>query len=187
MGGSAFASLQQLPIQINIKGTNLADLTKASEDVKAALLTVSGLVDINSDNRPPKPEIQIRVDRERAARLGAGTAVIAGAMRSLVDGDLASKYREGEKLDRHPRPGLGGHPGEPGAVVADQRPLDAGRDDHPGPGRDAPERQRPDPDPAVQPDPPDHDRGQHPQRPGPQRDHPEGQRSPGRRSASPPA
>jgi HAE1 family hydrophobic/amphiphilic exporter-1 len=98
MGGSAFASLQQLPIQINVKGTDLADLTKAGEDVKAALLTVSGLVDINSDNRPPKPEIQIQVDRERAARLGAGTAVIAGAMRSLVDGDLASKYREGEKL-----------------------------------------------------------------------------------------
>ena len=97
-GGSAFASLQQMPVQINLKGTDLTDLTKASEDVKAALLTVSGLVDISSDNRPPKPEIQIQVDRERASRLGAGTAVIAGAMRSLVDGDLASKYREGEKL-----------------------------------------------------------------------------------------
>ena len=98
MGGSSSAFVQQLPIQINLKGTNLADLTRAGEDVKAALLTVSGLVDVNSDNRPPKPEIRIRVDRERAARLGAGTAVVAGTMRSLVDGDLASKFREGEKL-----------------------------------------------------------------------------------------
>jgi HAE1 family hydrophobic/amphiphilic exporter-1 len=98
MSAGAFASIAQLPIQINLKGKNLADLTKASEDVKLALQGVSGLVDINSDNRPAKPEIQIQVDRVRASRLGAGTAQVAGAMRSLIDGDLASRYRDAEKL-----------------------------------------------------------------------------------------
>jgi len=98
LGGSAFASIQQLPVQMNLKGTDLVHLTKASEDVKAALQTVGGLVDINSDNRPPKPEILIQVDRERASRLGTGTALIAGAMRSLIDGDIASKYRQADKL-----------------------------------------------------------------------------------------
>jgi hydrophobic/amphiphilic exporter-1 (mainly G- bacteria), HAE1 family len=98
LGGSAFASIQQLPVQINLKGTDLAHLTKASEEVKAALQTVGGLVDINSDNRPPKPEILIQVDRERASRLGAGTALIAATMRSLIDGDIASKYRQADKL-----------------------------------------------------------------------------------------
>jgi hydrophobe/amphiphile efflux-1 (HAE1) family protein len=98
LGGSAFASIQQLPIQINLKGTDLVHLTKASEDVKVALQTVGGLVDINSDNRPPKPEILIQVDRERASSLGAGTALIAGTMRSLIDGDIASKYRQADKL-----------------------------------------------------------------------------------------
>ena len=98
MGGSAFASMQQLPIQIDIKGTNLADLSKAGDDVLKALQGVSGLVDINSNNRPPKPEVQIAIDRDRASRLGAGTFQVASLMRSLIDGDLASKYREGEKL-----------------------------------------------------------------------------------------
>jgi HAE1 family hydrophobic/amphiphilic exporter-1 len=98
MGGAAFASLQQLPIQINLKGTELTSLMKASENVKLALQNVSGLVDVNSDNRPPKPEIHVQVDRERAARLGTGTFQIASVMRSLVDGDLSSKYREAEKL-----------------------------------------------------------------------------------------
>ena len=98
MGGAAFSSMQQLPIQIDLKGTDLAHLSKAGDDVVKALQGVSGLVDINSNNRPPKPEIQIQIDRERAARLGAGTFQVATLMRSLIDGDLASKYREGEKL-----------------------------------------------------------------------------------------
>jgi len=98
MGGAAFAAVQQLPIQISLKGTDLAGLYAAGDQVKLALQGISGLVDVNSDNRPPKPEIQIRVDRERASRLGTGTAQIAAVMRSIVDGDLASKYREGEKL-----------------------------------------------------------------------------------------
>ena len=98
MGGAAFSSMQQLPIQIDLKGTDLAHLSKAGDDVVKALQGVSGLVDINSNNRPPKPEIQIQIDRDRAARLGAGTFQVASLMRSLIDGDLASKYREGEKL-----------------------------------------------------------------------------------------
>jgi hydrophobic/amphiphilic exporter-1 (mainly G- bacteria), HAE1 family len=98
MGGAAFAALQQLPIQINLKGTDLAGLYAAGDEVKRTLQGISGLVDVNSDNRPPKPELQIQVDRERAALLGTGTGQIAAIMRSIVDGDLASKYREGEKL-----------------------------------------------------------------------------------------
>ncbi len=98
MGGAAFASMQQLPVQIYLKGTDLAALSNAADQVKLALQNISGLVDVNSDNRPPKPELQIRLDRERASRLGTGTAQIAAAMRSIVDGDIASKYREFEKL-----------------------------------------------------------------------------------------
>ena len=98
MGGGAMSSMQQLPIQIDLKGTDLGHLNKAGDDVVKALQSVSGLVDINSNNRPPKPEIQIQIDRERATRLGAGTFQVASLMRSIIDGDLASKYREGEKL-----------------------------------------------------------------------------------------
>ncbi|MDD8025089.1 MAG: efflux RND transporter permease subunit [Acidobacteriota bacterium] len=98
LGGAAFAAAQRLPIQINLKGTDLADLNLAGERVRQALQGVSGLVDVNSDNRPPKPEIQIQIDRLRAARLGTGTAQVAAVMRSIVDGDLASKFRQGERL-----------------------------------------------------------------------------------------
>ncbi len=98
LGGAAVRSFVQLPIQINLRGTRLDTLTRSAERVKAALAQIPGLVDINSDYRNPKPEIQIQVDRERAARLGANTFQIASVMRSLVDGDLASKFNTGDKL-----------------------------------------------------------------------------------------
>ena len=60
LGGSAASSLQQLPIQVNLRGTNLKDLTGAAEMVKDAIRNIPGLVDINSDYRNPKPEIRSR-------------------------------------------------------------------------------------------------------------------------------
>jgi hydrophobic/amphiphilic exporter-1 (mainly G- bacteria), HAE1 family len=98
IGGTAAQSFAQLPIQINIKSTNLESLTTASDMVRTALAQIPQLVDLNSDYKPPKPEIQIQIDRERASQLGVSTLQVASAMRSLVDGDIASRFRQGEKL-----------------------------------------------------------------------------------------
>ncbi len=98
MGGAAFAAAQQLPVQITLKGPDLAELYATGDRVKMALQKIGGLVDVSSDNRPPKPEIRIVIDRDRAARLGTSTAMVAMAMRSIVDGDLASRFRDREKL-----------------------------------------------------------------------------------------
>ncbi|MCX6556541.1 MAG: efflux RND transporter permease subunit, partial [Candidatus Aminicenantes bacterium] len=98
LGGAAASSMQQLPIQVNLKGTNLKNLTQAAEMVKDAIRAVPGLVDINSDYRNPKPEIQVQVDRDRAARLGANTLQIASTMRTFVDGDIASRFRTPERM-----------------------------------------------------------------------------------------
>jgi hydrophobe/amphiphile efflux-1 (HAE1) family protein len=96
--GAAATALRQMPFQINLKSASLADLTLAAEKVKTVISSVNGLVDVNTDYRVPKPEIQILVDRDRASMLGVNTAQIASIMRSLVDGDVASQYRSEEKL-----------------------------------------------------------------------------------------
>ncbi|MCX6567788.1 MAG: efflux RND transporter permease subunit [Candidatus Aminicenantes bacterium] len=98
MGGSAAQSFAQLPIQINIKSTNLESLTTAAEMVRTSLAQIPQLVDLNTDYKPPKPEIQIQIDRERASQLGVNTLQVASALRSLVDGDIVSRFRQGEKL-----------------------------------------------------------------------------------------
>jgi HAE1 family hydrophobic/amphiphilic exporter-1 len=98
ISGSAAQSFAQLPIQINIKSTNMESLTAAADMVRTSLARIPQLVDLNSDYKPPKPEIQIRIDRERASQLGVSTLQVASAMRSLIDGDIASRFRQGEKL-----------------------------------------------------------------------------------------
>jgi HAE1 family hydrophobic/amphiphilic exporter-1 len=98
MGGSAAQTFAQLPIQINIKSTNLDSLTKAADMVRTSLAEIPQLVDLNSDYKPPKPEIQIQIDRERASQLGVNTFQVASAMRNIVDGDIASRFRQGENL-----------------------------------------------------------------------------------------
>jgi HAE1 family hydrophobic/amphiphilic exporter-1 len=98
ISGNAAQSFAQLPIQINIKSPNLDSLTRAADEIRRSLAGIPQLVDLNSDYRAPKPEIQIQIDRERASQLGANTMQIATAMRSLVDGDIASRFRQGEKL-----------------------------------------------------------------------------------------
>ena len=98
IGGSAAQSFAQLPIQINVKSTNLESLTTAAGMIRTSLAQIPQLVDLNSDYKPPKPEIQIQIDRERASQLGVNTLQVASVMRSLVDGDIASRFRQGEKL-----------------------------------------------------------------------------------------
>ncbi len=98
LSGNAAQTFAQLPIQINIKSTNMESLTLAAERVRGALADIPQLVDLNSDYKPPKPEIQIQIDRERASQLGVNTLQVASAMRSLVDGDIASRFRQAEKL-----------------------------------------------------------------------------------------
>ncbi len=98
MGGSAAQSFAQLPIQINVKSPNMDSLMTAAEKIRASLAGIPQLVDLNSDYKPAKPEIQIQIDRERASQLGVNTLQVASAMRSLVDGDIASRFRQGEKL-----------------------------------------------------------------------------------------
>jgi HAE1 family hydrophobic/amphiphilic exporter-1 len=98
LGGSAAQTFAQLPIQINIKSTNLDSLTRAADRVRASLAEIPQLVDLNSDYKPPKPEIQIQIDRQRASQLGVNTLQVASAMRNVVDGDVASRFRQGEKL-----------------------------------------------------------------------------------------
>jgi HAE1 family hydrophobic/amphiphilic exporter-1 len=97
LGGAAASTLRQLPIQINLKGTNLENLTKAADIVKYGLKDVQGLVDVNTDYRSPKPEILINIDRDRAMRLGVSTNQIATTMRTFIEGDVASRFRTGEK------------------------------------------------------------------------------------------
>ena len=87
------------PISIEIRGDDLDRLVQVSTYVKRYLdsLDIPGVEELRSDLVVAKPEISIRIDRERANREGISTAQIGGEFRTAILGKEASKLRDGEE------------------------------------------------------------------------------------------
>lgn len=85
-----------LPVNIELSGEDLVMLGKLTDKLKERISSVPGLVDLDDDYDPGKPELRIDVDREKAALYGVSTVVIANAVRTAINGTEASKYRVGE-------------------------------------------------------------------------------------------
>jgi hydrophobic/amphiphilic exporter-1 (mainly G- bacteria), HAE1 family len=82
-------------IQINLQTNgSVDDLVTASKQIVAAIQDVPGLVDLGQSYQAGKPELHVDVDRDKASRLGLSTAVVGSTVRTLVNGDTASRYRE---------------------------------------------------------------------------------------------
>src|SRR4029453_11016947 len=91
-GGTAISAR---PLQINLQTTgSVDDLIVASQQVMDAIRDVPGVVDLDRTYQPGKPELHITVDRDKAARLGLSTALVGATVRTLINGDTASRYRD---------------------------------------------------------------------------------------------
>jgi hydrophobe/amphiphile efflux-1 (HAE1) family protein len=84
------------PIMVRVVGPDLKVLNAEAQRVADILRALPGTVDIKVDSNPPKPELAIALDRQRAADLGLSAASIATQMRLAVDGEVAAKLREGK-------------------------------------------------------------------------------------------
>ncbi len=96
------------PVEISIRGPDLATLENLTRQVQQIFHAVEGTVDIDNTLEKGKPEIQVSVDRKLASDLGLDLAEIALTVRSLIEGDVVTQYKEGDedydvrvKLDEH--------------------------------------------------------------------------------------
>lgn len=85
------------PIEVEIFGYDLGELQAAAGQVAARMEGIPGLKDVTTTTRLGNPEIQVRFDRERLARLNLDENSIAGILRNKIRGDVASRYREEDK------------------------------------------------------------------------------------------
>ena len=85
------------PIEVEIFGYDLGELQAAASQVAARLEGIAGLKDVKTTTRLGNPEIQVRFDRERLARLNLDENSIADILRNKIRGDVASRYREEDK------------------------------------------------------------------------------------------
>lgn len=83
-------------VEIQIKGENFAILDDISEQVKRLIRDIPGLSELDDDYKKGRPELSVRIDREKAALLGLNTAQIANTIRTAVNGSKASDFRIGQ-------------------------------------------------------------------------------------------
>jgi HAE1 family hydrophobic/amphiphilic exporter-1 len=80
-----------------IQGPDFSRLERYVATVKQRLAGIPGVRDLESSYEPGKPEIRVRINRDKAADLSVNVASIATALRTLVGGDeQVTTYREGE-------------------------------------------------------------------------------------------
>lgn len=90
MGGGG-----ESPVEIKVFGKDLSVLKEISASIKEDCMDVPGLKDIELSLRSVKPEIQVRVDREKASRLGLTAGMIGKMVKEAFLGAVASRYRIG--------------------------------------------------------------------------------------------
>lgn len=83
------------PVQIQLRGPNLDDLARAAEQVRGLLTQMPGILDPDVSFRTGKPEVQVRINRARAAALGVPPARAGAALRDAIEGNTETAFREG--------------------------------------------------------------------------------------------
>jgi HAE1 family hydrophobic/amphiphilic exporter-1 len=82
-------------VQFNLRSTDFELLLAAVEKTREAVRAEPGFVDVDTTWRTGKPQLDVRVDRERAAALGIPAAMLGQSLRALMGGDKVADYHEG--------------------------------------------------------------------------------------------
>ena len=85
------------PVTLSIRGDDLSKLEKIAEKVEAIVKSTPGAVDVDNSLELSKPEIRINIDREKASDLAVNPYLIASTIRAMVDGAVATQYKEGDE------------------------------------------------------------------------------------------
>jgi multidrug efflux pump subunit AcrB len=84
------------PVNLEISGKEIHVLGELAAEVRKAVKDVPGLVDLKDNFVGGKPEIRVRVDKEKAALMGLDTYTIAYTVKSAINGAKVGVYREGK-------------------------------------------------------------------------------------------
>jgi hydrophobic/amphiphilic exporter-1 (mainly G- bacteria), HAE1 family len=87
-------------ITVEVSGPDLETLRKLSGEMLAFMDSTNGLVDVDTSEEEPKPELRFIPDRYRIASLGITTRSVYTALRTSFEGEVPSVFRDkGEEYD----------------------------------------------------------------------------------------
>ncbi len=90
----------QRPFNLNVIGQDQKKLEEYANKILALAKQEKGLLDVDVNYRPGKPELQIAIDKNKADKLGVSTVQAGMELRTQIEGVTAAKFREkGEEYD----------------------------------------------------------------------------------------
>jgi HAE1 family hydrophobic/amphiphilic exporter-1 len=94
MGGGGPGGMSD--IQYYLEGPDIEKLAEYSDKIVERAKAIPGIGDIDSSMRTGKPEVNLDIDRARAADLGVSVQDIQQALNTLVAGQTASTFNAGD-------------------------------------------------------------------------------------------
>ncbi len=90
-----FGTGGRFDIDYVLRGPELTKLSEYAEDLGKRAAQLGGIVDIDTTLKLNKPELRVKIDRERAADLGVDTSDISSNLRLMVGGEeQTSRFRD---------------------------------------------------------------------------------------------
>ena len=83
---------------INIFGNNLDLLDQKAAQVRQALATISGAVDVNIESQPGLPELTVRLRPERLLQYGFQPVGVLDAIQTAIQGTSVSQVYDGNRV-----------------------------------------------------------------------------------------
>jgi hydrophobic/amphiphilic exporter-1 (mainly G- bacteria), HAE1 family len=83
----------EAPIMINVRGSEFQTIEGAAGKIEKILQKTPGVSDIQVRYSPGRPELEVALDRKRAADRGLSLAEVALSLRSAMEGDESGNLR----------------------------------------------------------------------------------------------
>jgi multidrug efflux pump subunit AcrB len=87
------------PVEIKVRGEKLEVLKKIAGDIEKSFKETPGLINIDNPLSTSKTDIQVKINRDKAAMYGISLAEIDRTLRMSIAGLRVSKYRDKEGKD----------------------------------------------------------------------------------------
>jgi len=87
----------RFPIEVEIYSDDLQTLHRAAAQVKDGVERVPGVVDVKSSAQLGNPELQVTFGKDQLMALGLDVFGVAGTIRNKVQGEVATRFTEGDR------------------------------------------------------------------------------------------
>jgi cobalt-zinc-cadmium resistance protein CzcA len=93
----AVSGVKGAPNSIKIFGDDLTQLQKIADEIKATIVHVQGIAQLSDDQLAGQSQLQIEIDRARAARYGLNASDIQNVVETAIGGKAATQIIDGER------------------------------------------------------------------------------------------